>query len=186
VARLPKLSSTATLCNTLHHTATHCITRVPSYIYVYIYAYIYIYMSTYTSIYIHTYIHTAFFHTHIYIYTHIYIKSVSTCLLVVSCSPSRRAYSQTPPPKKKKQVWVPNINWGVFLLVLVIQTALTALVYMTRDSRQDSMCGGFCGSWIKCFISTFSYVWHLRCVAFCMWKFSFVCGILFVCLWSHV
>ena len=40
VARLPKLSSTATLCNTLHHTATHCITRVPSYIYVYIYAYI--------------------------------------------------------------------------------------------------------------------------------------------------
>jgi len=145
-------------------------------------------MSTYMHLFIFIRIHILLFFIHTYIYIHTYISN--RCLHFYTLFHAHHLdvhiHKQPPPKKKKKQVWVPNINWGVFLLMLVIQTALTKLVYMTRDPKQDSTCSGFCGSWIKCFISTFSYVWHLRCVAFCMCKFSYMCGILYVCLWSHV
>ena len=45
-------------------------------------------------------------------------------------------------------VWIPNINWIVFMAVILCQVGLTCLVFLFRDEK-DITCRGFCGSKIQ-------------------------------------
>jgi putative membrane protein len=48
-------------------------------------------------------------------------------------------------------VWVPNINWVVFAMVLAIQIGVTVAIFFTSVRAPDgppASCMGFCGSWI--------------------------------------
>ena len=45
-------------------------------------------------------------------------------------------------------VWIPNINWIVFIVVILCQVGLTCLVFLFREEK-DITCRGFCGSKIQ-------------------------------------
>jgi len=61
-----------------------------------------------------------------------------------------KAWSSVP-----TSVWVPNINWIVFVCVALMQALMTLAVYYTSDSapgregEEEDSCQGFCGSWLE-------------------------------------